>query len=168
MELTGIQGQIPGVVHLLCWIDAVLWVSMRVFNAINGARTLYVLVSARFWQQARQQESRQHHWLTGCQLTGSVGSIGSRLCPPPTLMTAWSMSSSAQHALNSYFWYFRTATFIRPRPPRSKRFDVDRITLVKQVGCHIHEVHNVQTCLSNTGDNSAVTGTPCIKANNTG
>lgn len=45
MELTGIQGQIPGVVHLLCRIDAATWTQIAnksVFDGVKGVWNLCV------------------------------------------------------------------------------------------------------------------------------
>lgn len=45
MELTGIQGQIPGGVHLLRWIDAATWVEIvkkSIFDGVKAVWNLYV------------------------------------------------------------------------------------------------------------------------------
>lgn len=53
MELTGIRGQIPGVVHLLYWRDAAAWVEIAnksVFDGVKPEWNLYVPETLRGWR----------------------------------------------------------------------------------------------------------------------
>lgn len=50
MELTGIQGQIPGVVHLLFWIDAATWAEIANKSVFDGVTAVWnVYVSETLW-----------------------------------------------------------------------------------------------------------------------
>lgn len=61
MELPGLQGQIPGVVHLLRWTDAATWAEIAnksVFDNLKAVWNLYVLETL----QAKKNEIADIFW----------------------------------------------------------------------------------------------------------